>query len=258
MVVSHEFDKEINIIVLSDLHIGASKFDENLLFSIPKRYPNYYYILAGDYIDATLKTSIGDIYESQFMPAEQVQIFMDFLSMIKGKVLGAVAGNHDYRIAKEVGIDIFKTFIFPQFNIPYNETYLIIDININGLSVGSKKRINYAIAVHHGAAGGRYPEKSVREGRWFKEVYEDIDIFVSGHTHSPTTFAVNTKRYDRKNKYIRDRTIHFAIGGSLVQSDKYAERKLLPPVPVVFPIIELKKMYPKKVKIYLENFIWEG
>jgi hypothetical protein len=243
-ILVYETDTDVELLGYGDFHIGATDFDKELLFKIPKMFPNAYLILIGDYFDFALKDSIGNIYEATMQPNEQVQVLDEFLETYKDRILGGVGGNHDYRLKKTTGIDIVK-WIFDKYNVPYFDTTMIIDINLKGKASSSLRRLNYAIAVHHGVSGGRFPERSARQSRYFMDFISDVDVYISGHTRQSNMLPMRINRYDRHNKTISPITVHSVTVPSLVPEEKYAQRKMLHPTPLVYNIIRLKNGYKK-------------
>lgn len=247
-VLVYETNKDVEILGFGDFHIGATDFRKDLLFEIPEKFPNAHLILVGDYLDFALKSSIGNIYEATTQPDEQIGILDEFLNKYRERILGGVSGNHDYRLRDATGIDIVR-LLFEKHRIPYFDTTMIFDINIIGKASTSKRRHNFSIAAHHGASGGRFPEKSARQNRYFKDYLENVDIFITGHTHQPNIMPIRVNHYDRLNKTINVRTLHTVVVPSIVPEEKYAQRKMLSPTPLVFSLIKLKKQHEKKINI---------
>lgn len=243
----------VEILGFGDFHIGATDFSEELLYSIPEQFPNAYLVLVGDYLDFALKNSLGNIYEATMQPDEQIAIFDKFLEKFRDRILGGVSGNHDYRLKSATGIDIAR-LLFDKYNIPYFDTTMIIDVNLKGHAHTSTKRLNYAIALHHGSSGGRFPEKSARQGRYFKDYLEDVDVYVSGHTHQANLLPLRINRYDRKNKVVKPRTIHMVTVPSLIPEEKYAQRKMFPPMPLTYSLVRLMNGITKQVVIETYDF----
>lgn len=254
-----EANSDVEILGFGDFHIGGTDFDKELLFKIPKMFPNAYLILVGDYFDFALKDSIGNIYEATMQPNEQVRILDEFLETYKDRILGGVGGNHDYRLQKATGINIVE-WLFAKHNIPYFETLMILDVNLKGTATTSLRRLNYAIAVHHGVTGGRFPAKSARQNRYFESYIHNVDIYLSGHTHQPNIMPLRINHYDRKNKTINIQNVRTVVVPSLISEEKYAQRKMLPPTPLVYQLIKLKNGYKKQIIIEEHDltFLKEG
>lgn len=258
-ILVYETDTDVELLGYGDFHIGATDFDKELLFKIPKMFPNAYLILIGDYFDFALKDSIGNIYEATMQPNEQVQVLDEFLETYKDRILGGVGGNHDYRLQKTTGINIVE-WLFAKHNIPYFETLMIIDFNLKGTARTSTRRLNYAIAIHHGTAGGRFPAKSARQNRYFESYIHNVDVLLSGHTHQPNIMPLRVNHYDRKNKTINIQNVRTVVVPSLISEEKYAQRKMLPPTPLVYQLIKLKNGYKKQIIIEEHDltFLKEG
>ena len=246
----YEFEaEEIKIIPIGDLHIGAegSYYKEALKFL--DAVPEAKIIFLGDLIDNAVIGSLGDVYTQSENPHEALQIVQGIFEKYQERILGVVGGNHERRTKRRVGIDPLK-IICESFKIPYSDNLLVIDISLKQEGKkgrGSRNRVNYIIAVQHGMAGGRFPEKSQRQGRYFKGFFENADIYITGHTHVPDSFPSAIYGYDPRNKRIYKRTARFVVVPAWVD-ENYARVGMYPPSASSKQIIKLYASYKKKIK----------
>ncbi len=255
MVVCKEYEAEkLRVIVLSDLHLGEEGFLRREWYNTVnwlRENPDVQIVLAGDLTESITKASLGDIFSQQH-PMLQIEELSEFLSEFKNRIIAKVIGNHEWRIYNVAGINISE-ILSKQFEIPFCAHEAIIDISLKNDTIksGALKRLNYVLAVRHGWAGGRYAEKSVRQGRQFAESWEGVDVLITGHTHHASASYVDRYVYDRKNKGIGYRRIYLVNAGAYLEAD-YAKRKGLPPSRPAKTIIELSAKGKKEITILLQ------
>jgi predicted phosphodiesterase len=229
-VATYEFEGEfIDILPIGDLHLGSeeSMFDKAVEFV--ENNPEAKIILLGDLVDNAIAESLGDVYSQTTNPHGALQVILEFLTKYKERILGVVSGNHERRTWRKVGVDPIG-LMCEQLNIPYTDDLLIIDIGIKGKGTyrGSKHRTHYAIACHHGQSGGRFPEKSMRQHRYFQGMVGNVDVYITGHTHVPQASLTAIYEYNPRNKKISIRNVqHITIPAWT--EEKYARQKLLAP-----------------------------
>jgi len=168
---------ELKIIPLGDIHIGSpqSRIKE-VVKIIETADENVRFIFAGDVIDNALRDSISDVYEQTQNPHEALKAFTQLLDLAKGKVLGVISGNHELRTKRRVGVDILE-LLCEERNIPYAEDILILDIAVKGTaSYGSRKRLDYLIAIGHGYTGARTPGGKINANARIRDVVINCDI----------------------------------------------------------------------------------
>lgn len=235
-----EFETDVSILLLGDVHNGAQKSRFDLVEKVLKEYPHDYFVQIGDFNDVITKNSVGNVHEAKKQIQEQIDDTTRFFKLFKDRFLGIVGGNHDKRIYKDVGFDYLKS-ISEMFEIPYSPTFLVLDINITGSGRGSKNRNNYVIALHHGYSGGRTFGTTAKQLDDFETFLDGIDIYVTGHTHRPTIIPFRKMEYDRKNKKILYRDGYKINTSSFIDLERYAEEKLLRPQSFAIPRITLLK-----------------
>ena len=75
MIVKHFPEREdITIIPLSDVHLGAAECMEQRFIQFVKSIadkPNVYVILGGDLINNATRSSVSNIFEERYRPADQ-------------------------------------------------------------------------------------------------------------------------------------------------------------------------------------------
>jgi hypothetical protein len=159
----------------------------------------------------------------------------------QGKILGALTGNHEMRVAYAVKLNPVE-ILCQQLDIPYfgYQGYI-------SLRVGNQ---TYHIFCHHGTGGGGSPSGKLAAIRALGRVAY-ADIYLSGHTHA--------KLYDQDILYtIDDETgdvvphiRHYVACGSFLEYwGSYPEMKLLSPAATGSVMIKLNPTV-KDVQIIL-------
>lgn len=253
-VAIYEFEGEyVDVLLLGDLHLGTEESEYEKVIETVEKFQDTKIILLGDLIDNAIADSLGDVYSQVDNPHNAVKTVSHFLSKYKSRILGVIGGNHERRTWRKVGVDPIG-LMCEQFGIPYSDDLMIVDLNIKNQKGqrGSRNRTNYAIACHHGTSGGRFPEKSIRQHRYFQNMITNVDIYLTGHTHIPQTSKSATYEYDPHNKKIRVRNIQHITIPAWVQ-EKYARQKLLPPSPHEVLLIRLYGGRNKRYEVYVKG-----
>lgn len=238
--------RSLEILAIGDLHIGSEGSYYAKAISAIEKYPDAKLVLLGDLIDNAVIGSLGDVYSQTDNPQGTLFIVSTMLRKYKSRILGIVAGNHEQRTWKRVGIDPVRLLAESE-NIPYSSDLLIIDISLTGdRGRGTKHRTNYVIACHHGAAGGRFPERAARQQRYFSDMVVGADIYITGHVHIPNVMKTASYEYDPHNKKIYKRNVHHVTIPAWTD-ESYATQKMLPPTADANVLITLYAGYTKTV-----------
>ena len=109
-MVTHEFDKPITIIPISDVHYGAlehMKKEWAEFCKMVEQSENTYLILGGDLVNNNVRTcSFINPYDEIVRPRDQKHRMVEFLEPIKDRILCAVSGNHEARSIRDDDTDI--------------------------------------------------------------------------------------------------------------------------------------------------------
>lgn len=188
-IIHHEFDRQagITIIPVCDVHLGAADCDEDGFKAFIKAVadsPNTYITLGGDLINNGLRGSVGNPFDEKYRPGYQKQLMAELLEPAKDKILCAVGGNHEARSKKDSDTDITLD-IMSKLNIEhlYRPNMAFVHIGFNKGATTHKHRINYCLAVSHGAGGGTLTGSSINRNERFAAVLDGVDCLITGHTH---------------------------------------------------------------------------
>lgn len=205
--------ESLEIIPLADLHLGDKNCDLAKIKSkidYIKNNENVYCILNGDIMNNSTKTSIGDIYNEELKPMDQLKLATELFEPIKDKILGVTSGNHEFRTWKQDGIDLTRLFC-NQLDISdkYSEASLLIFLRFGKESRNHKQTadltkvrpISYILFVNHGSGGGRKEgAKAIRLADMAGIV--DADIYIHSHTHLPMVMKQSFYRTEQRSSSV--------------------------------------------------------
>ncbi len=184
-LIVHKFGREIeqlNIYPLGDVHVGSAQFNEKLFDKWLKAVQddeNGYVVIIGDLIDNGLKESKTNSYRSAMTPIEEERYLSNKLKPIKDRILGAVTGNHENRSLTMVDdCPLYDVLSKLDLEHLYRENMSFLK-----LSVGEKNKTRqwtYTFALAHGGSDTKTKK--------FSYSIDGMDVFVTGHTHQPTSF----------------------------------------------------------------------
>lgn len=228
-VLEYEFPKSVDVLFVGDLHLGDTGSQYKQVIKYLKK-SNSYIVFMGDIIDNALKESITNIYHQKLNPQDQLIRFIEDLKELKSRVLVMLTGNHERRTEKQVGVN-FYALLSETLDIPIFDTWGVLDISVKNQTnklAGNNNRWNYSLCLHHGVVGGRYNERSAKQGRLLEEIVKNCDAYITAHTHVPLLTYQARYVYDSKNKKISKKDVLYATVGGFVET-KYAHEKMLTP-----------------------------
>ena len=170
----------LRVYAIGDVHIGSPEFD---LESVQKKIDiikNDEYgcvVICGDIADFGLKNSKTNVYLQTMPPKEQQEFAYELFYPIKNKITACVAGNHEYRITKEVGTcPLYDLCVRWNIEDKYRENMAITKYSFG--TVRGKKQQNVFIGLTtHGSTRNKHHK--------FTGGFDGLDFAVSGHIHSP-------------------------------------------------------------------------
>lgn len=223
---------EIIIVPMSDLHIGDPLSDWRLIqqrVEYIHTHDNVYCVLDGDLIDNATRTSIGDIYGQRLNPMESVKTISTLLTPIRDKILAACPGNHEHRTYRSDGIDITE-MICSNLGIVdrYSPTTALVTIKT--------AKNTYTLYITHGSGGGRKAGGKVNRLLDLAQIV-DADIYLMGHTHTPT--ATRQAIMERRGNRLIQADRLFVITAAALTYGGYADAQGYAPASLINPTIHL-------------------
>lgn len=211
--------KQLNVLLLNDLHVGSESADLELLDKCidfaKKNEHNTRILMNGDYIEGVTKLSKGDIYTQRMTPKEQIDYVVEKLIPVKHLIDGVTIGNHDWRIERETSIDPVE-MICRYLGI--REKYL----GSHGVVGFSWNKCFYSVEMHHGTGGGS--TLAAIENAMKKLWKSDSHVMYCGHWHKE--FAKPVKRFaiDPYNNTVREEKRWLICGNTILNTAEYAKR----------------------------------
>lgn len=225
--INLEENNNIQIYVLSDMHIGDANADLptlNKIIEHIKNTPNMYVILLGDILNTALKTSKSDIYSETLNVMDAQKLALQLLLPIKDKILAMTPGNHENRVWKEVGVDL-SLWLAEKLEVQdrYRNNNIALTIQFGSDVNGNPFRLN--IFGQHGAyGGGRRLGAAMNALEDLDGIVGNADIYIRAHTHQPIQGSRNIFLFDDKGNMHR-RTKYYFNSPSVLNYGGYAAEK---------------------------------
>ena len=247
--LSHSLS-ELHLIILSDLHYGNPYCSvKHFLRTVDfiKETENCVVLLNGDFCEAAIRTSKGEIYKQVGTPDDQWKQVRDWLLPIKGKILGMTTGNHERRIYDVAGVDISHS-IAEALEIPYRAEGMLYKLSFGGGNEGhSQQPYVFWIYVTHGYGGARTrgakAVKAERLSYWML-----ADVFGMAHDHEVNVapavrFTADARGYEEEHGFVsgavREHRIMLVKTNAYVKFGGYAEIGGFSPSDLSTPVIHL-------------------
>lgn len=226
-----ELNKSRELVVISDVHVGAEAFDEEhfeetiryVLDRKAKLFAN------GDLAENSIiegKSAGEKLMEQKTLPTEQIKYIIAKLKPIakRGDLVGFVRGNHESRTRRDALLDICS-IIAEALECPY--------FGIGGYQRYRVGRQVYVGAVQHG--------KSCSSNTWqelerMAKIYPNAEFVALGHDHQLATRPVAYLAIDGDGKETVKLRYQIRTGTYLKYAD-YARNMCLGPGEVGSPII---------------------
>lgn len=255
-MVTHEFNRPITIIPISDVHYGALEHLQKEWAEFCKmveQSPDTYIILGGDLINNNVRTcGFINPYDEVVRPRDQKKKMVEFLEPIKDRILCCVSGNHEARSMKDDDIDITYD-IMAKLDIEdvYRQNMCFMKVSLGHRKDDNSPIQSYTFAVTHGAGGGIYTGATVNRNDRFGNIIEGLDCLIVGHTHKGTVTKPSKIVIDRKNAKVSMSNYTVISMVSWLNYGGYAMKKMLLPAHVGEPQ-KLKlamKQHHKKIEV---------
>lgn len=218
---------------IGDLHLGhpqswVTRAKEMLDFCLKT---GIYVFFMGDLMESGLTSSIGDsVYQQKLNPQEQMEAVIDLIAPVCGAklCLGYLAGNHEYRIKKQTGIDVAK-IIANTVRVPYLQ-YACWNLWYAG-------KQSYSIYTFHGKSGSRFIHTKIKAAMDIAHYFMG-DLVVMAHVHDLGTEAQERQTVDKVKKAVVVKKQYVVLSGHYLGYDRsYAQESGYPPSKIGSPKI---------------------
>ena len=252
--VKNNLPKELAILeieIFSDLHLGSKKCDYKEIQRRVERVKDnahVYAIILGDVLNNSTKTSVGDVYEDELTPMEQVKKAAVLFEPIKHKILGICSGNHERRSYKTDGVDLLY-FMAAELGIADKYDYCSCLLFIRFGDSYQHRKLCYTLYMTHGDGQGGRTVGGKANGLQRRGQIIDADIIVTGHTHAPISFRDCCYSVNYQNSTVTKKEQLFVNASATLDYEEYAELYGMKPSSKVSPVIVLDgtKMAPAQV-----------
>lgn len=240
--------KKIELVILSDIHIGAAehagKHFVRTLDYIKKN--KCYWGFLGDGMENVTPEKSGDMQDDQVMtPMEQFKALAGHLGKLdKTKCAFIIEGNHEFRSVKQARINLTDM-------LASHLGRLDRFFNIGGMFRAKVGSNIYNLTLYHGASNARTNRFADHDRRY--TIHPNSDLIAMGHTHF-LGFEERVKLdLDEKGKEIGV-PYYFLRTGTYLKYADYARRFGFPPGRIGSPIVELSgEKNRKAIKIDVQT-----
>lgn len=213
----------INVYPIGDVHVGSAEFDERQWETWVTHVlndPYGYIVITGDMLNCAFKNSKSDVYADILSPQEQKEWLIEHLQPVKHRILGMCSGNHVQRATRELGY-------YPMYDIArelgiknvYRENLMVIKVNYGRRN--AERQHCCCICGHHGSTKNKLEK--------FELAVDNIDLFVTGHTHDPMFKSPAKICVDLHNENIIIRTFRSIVVNSFLKYGGYGVEKMYLP-----------------------------
>ena len=217
---------DLTIYPISDVHLGAAEhmaarweyFCARVL-----RENNSYLILGGDLLNNGVKTSISNCYLETLPPMAARELLCEMLEPLADRILCMVSGNHERRnrdVDNSPSYDIARILGIEKV---YRENTAFMKLQIGDIDCAGNRNPTYVFCTTHGAGTG------TAKAERFAYSLENVDCFVSGHTHKPSVTQPAKIRVDTHNNRVSIRPFKMVTMTSWLAWGGYAAQAMYTP-----------------------------
>ena len=228
----HRFEaKKFSLYPFGDLHYGSPQCNEGFIkgtVKIIEDDEDAYWVGMGDMMENAIVGSKSDVYTQCIPPKEQMEYIVELLSPIKHKGLFLIAGNHEQRTMRQVGL-IPEQYIAIQLGVPYKGFSCLATFQL----MKSKTPQSFICYFHHNYGGGYSKGGKINRAERLRDIVPTADATFSGHFH--TTARTPYTWFDAGRKGIIKKVGYDYITGSALEyTNSYAEERAKSPATAEF------------------------
>lgn len=240
LVVEEPADTDYLYVLPMELHIGAEEFDLPRFLewrAWVEETPQARVLLVGDVLEMALRNSVGDVYTQALSPEAQLWEAYDLLWPLRQRIWGITEGNHEGRVAREVGLHPGQ-WLALALGVPYFPGRQgVLKVRLGRGENG--KPISYVITFAHGNSAARTPGGKLSAAWRMRDVIANADVYICGHSHGRTVDVGVRLVVDPHNNLVREEKFYIVLAGSFLGYAGYAREKGWAPLGVGCPRIRL-------------------
>lgn len=190
-----------------DVHYGHTLHAKSLFKQHVKWFLEEPHVLGwngGDFFENVIEGSPGQWSQAE-IPDDQFKHSVEILKPMSGKLLFAIAGNHEARTFRRAGIDL-AAMLADKVGVEYFPDYCLITIQW--------RELKFRLVVHHGTGAAATPGGQRNAAR--KDMpWIGADIYWTGHLHQPIADLIYRADYNQASGRVVTR------GGFVIISPSY-------------------------------------
>ena len=257
---------EVFLIPVSDIHKGNPFFSEKhcrRTIDFITRKPNAYWVGNGDWMEAAIRISKGDVYGQTESPKKQISWCKKEFKDIASKGLGFDSGNHEGRIYDATGLDPAED-IAEYLDVPYSPEGLLMKISFGGGNENHKDApYVFWVYMSHGYGGARTKAAKAKKVE-DQSHYINADCHLMSHDHvvnvSPAIeLNPDNRTHDVGKRWregnVKAKRVMLVKTSAYLKWGGYSQRFGYPPSDLTTPVIKLMtpkspywEQYPEKPK----------
>lgn len=233
-------DEFAYIVPIGDVHIGDRNanlklLEENIKWVEATEQARV--ILMGDILNTATRTSKTNPHYQNLTLEEQIEEAIRLFTPIKNKIITAIDGNHEDKVADFAGFSPTISLCH-GLGIHYSGLSSVIEVKVGKLK---GKRQRYFFYCHHTTGGGSTVGGKMNRVDHLRRIISNVDVYCGAHNHQLGVVPVTTMEVDRGHDLkVRElRQLLVDCGGYLKWQDGYAEKKMYPPTKLGSPRIRL-------------------
>ena len=220
----------IDLYPLGDFHYGSPQCDEQFIEQVIdeiEHNPNAYWVGMGDMMENAIVGSKSDVYTQTHQPKDQIEYIVKLLTPIKKKGLFLIAGNHEQRTTRLVGL-IPEQHIALMLGLPYAGFSCLAFLQMR-----SKTPRGFTCYFHHNYGGGYTPGGKVNVAAKLRQIVPTADATFTAHVHTTSRMPVTWYECSSKN-LLKKTGYDYCIGSALTWDKSYAEERAKRPATLEF------------------------
>lgn len=197
--------KSFTLWLFGDVHAGIKSFDKQAFIRFLKeaeKSDNPYFLGMGDYLDfasfsSNKKLNAGDLHETEeewidTRVRRDVEEFADLIKFMKGRLIGMVGGNHQFKLQSGQTSDEYLCELMKTKYLGW-----LSAINVLFETTGETVKKSVKIFACHGVWGGKLLGTSLNKLVDMQAIIPNCDIYAMGHDHQRMAVPKSTLMFRR-------------------------------------------------------------
>jgi len=197
--------------------------------------PNAFIFLMGDVYNVASRYGKTSPFEIE--DTDEYEEAINFFEPYKSRIIGAITGNHEFRIEDEFGINPLQ-FFCKALEVPYCKYSAVIRFKVGKRkNAGNRYYQNYFVYAHHSTGGGGTIGGKLNRVVKLGDIVEGCDLILGAHNHQLAVAPRDVFYPSIQGGIMKRRIWYVDCGGYLEYDDSYAEKAMLVPAKTGSPRI---------------------